>query len=193
MATDRSINNIQTAETLPNVTLATGPGGVGACTQALFNAGQCLGTQNANVTFNGSKRARLWRGMGHHGASHSAADAELVGQLSRCALHQFHRHRRRRAICCPAATPNLSGTPIPAAGLADQRHRAPMPFGCTRSATSAVRRSGPDRALLLAEPLSGGPARTTIRSQQTSPYGMLNLQLDASGYRHGKARIWRSS
>jgi iron complex outermembrane receptor protein len=51
--------NIQAAETLANVTLATGPGGAGACTQAIFTAGQCLGTQNANVTFN-ARSARVY-------------------------------------------------------------------------------------------------------------------------------------
>lgn len=51
--------NIQTAETLANVTLATGPGGVGTCTQAIYSAGQCLGTQNANVTFN-ARSARVY-------------------------------------------------------------------------------------------------------------------------------------
>ena len=63
-------HNIQTLETLPNVTLATGRSAAGACTQALFNAGQCLGTTNDNVTFNAPKRPRLWRGMGYHRAAH---------------------------------------------------------------------------------------------------------------------------
>ena len=60
---------------MPNITLATGPGGVGTCTQALFNAGQCLGTQNANVTFNGRSARVYGAGMGYHGDPHSAADA----------------------------------------------------------------------------------------------------------------------
>jgi iron complex outermembrane receptor protein len=47
-------HNLQSQQNLPNVTLATGPGGVGPCTQALFNANQCVTPTNAlnNVTFN---------------------------------------------------------------------------------------------------------------------------------------------
>ena len=53
-------SDIQIAVTMPNVVLATGPGGPGTtCTQALFNAGQCLGTQNSTVTLNG-KSARVY-------------------------------------------------------------------------------------------------------------------------------------
>jgi iron complex outermembrane receptor protein len=48
--------DIQIQTSLPNVTLATAPGGV--CTQALFNAGQCLGTTNDAVTLN-AKKARI--------------------------------------------------------------------------------------------------------------------------------------
>jgi iron complex outermembrane receptor protein len=47
-------HNLQSQQNLPNVTLATGPGGVGPCTQALFNANQCVTPTNVlnNVTFN---------------------------------------------------------------------------------------------------------------------------------------------
>jgi iron complex outermembrane receptor protein len=47
-------HNLQAQQNLPNVTLATGPGGVGPCTQALFNANQCVTPTNVlnNVTFN---------------------------------------------------------------------------------------------------------------------------------------------
>ena len=42
---------------MPNVTFATGPGGV-ACTQDIFNAGQCVGASNDNVTLN-ARKARI--------------------------------------------------------------------------------------------------------------------------------------
>jgi iron complex outermembrane receptor protein len=51
-------HNIQVLEPLVNATLATAVGG-GACTQALFNAGSCVGTSNDNVTFNADK-ARIY-------------------------------------------------------------------------------------------------------------------------------------
>ena len=50
-----SYHNLQSQQSLPNVTLAVGPTGVaGTCTQALFNANQCTTPTNAlnNVTFN---------------------------------------------------------------------------------------------------------------------------------------------
>ncbi|HWX90041.1 MAG TPA: TonB-dependent receptor, partial [Rhizomicrobium sp.] len=51
-------HNIQVLQPLINATLATAVGG-GACTQAVFNAGNCLGTANDNITFNASK-ARIY-------------------------------------------------------------------------------------------------------------------------------------
>ena len=44
-------NDIQIETTLPNVTVATTTSG-GACTQAIYNAGQCLGASNDDVTLN---------------------------------------------------------------------------------------------------------------------------------------------
>lgn len=49
--------DIQIQATLPNVTIATGPGGA-ACTQAVFSAGQCVGASNDNVTLN-ARKARI--------------------------------------------------------------------------------------------------------------------------------------
>ena len=51
-------HDIQVLVALPNVTLATGPGGV-PCTQALFNAGQCPTATNDNVTLN-AKAAHIF-------------------------------------------------------------------------------------------------------------------------------------
>lgn len=44
-------HNIQVQQSVPNVTLASGPAGV-PCSQALFNAGSCTGTFNDNITLN---------------------------------------------------------------------------------------------------------------------------------------------
>ena len=51
-------HDIQVLVNLPNVTLATGPGGV-ACTQALFNAGSCPAATFDNVTLN-AKTAHIF-------------------------------------------------------------------------------------------------------------------------------------
>ena len=45
-------HDVQTQVVVPNITLATGPTGVGPCTQDLNNNGQCLGVQNSNITLN---------------------------------------------------------------------------------------------------------------------------------------------
>jgi len=48
---ETSYHNIQVQQQVPNVTLATAVGG-GACTQAQFNAGNCVGFLNENITLN---------------------------------------------------------------------------------------------------------------------------------------------
>lgn len=48
---ETSYHNIQVQQQVPNVTLATAIGG-GACTQTAFNAGNCVGFLNENVTLN---------------------------------------------------------------------------------------------------------------------------------------------
>jgi iron complex outermembrane receptor protein len=50
-AYETSYHNIQVQQQVPNVTLATATGG-GACTQTAFNAGNCVGFLNENVTLN---------------------------------------------------------------------------------------------------------------------------------------------
>jgi iron complex outermembrane receptor protein len=51
-------HDIQTLVSLPNVTIATTTGG-GACTQAAYNANQCLSVTNDNVTLN-AKAAHIY-------------------------------------------------------------------------------------------------------------------------------------
>jgi len=48
---ETSYHNIQAQQQVPNVTLATAVGG-GACTQTQFNAGNCVGFLNENITLN---------------------------------------------------------------------------------------------------------------------------------------------
>jgi iron complex outermembrane receptor protein len=48
---ETSYHNIQVQQQVPNVTLATAVGG-GACTQTQFNAGNCVGFLNENITLN---------------------------------------------------------------------------------------------------------------------------------------------
>lgn len=55
-----SYKNIQVQVGLPFIVFANGPGG-GACTQVLFNAGQCTGVSTENVTLN-ARSARVYGG-----------------------------------------------------------------------------------------------------------------------------------
>jgi iron complex outermembrane receptor protein len=48
---ETSYHDIQAQQQVPNVTLATATGG-GQCTQTLFNAGNCVGFLNENITLN---------------------------------------------------------------------------------------------------------------------------------------------
>ena len=48
---ETSYHNIQVQQQVPNVTLATATGG-GPCTQTAFNAGNCVGFLNENITLN---------------------------------------------------------------------------------------------------------------------------------------------
>jgi iron complex outermembrane receptor protein len=48
---ETSYHNIQVQQQVPNVTLATAVGG-GQCTQTQFNAGNCVGFLNENITLN---------------------------------------------------------------------------------------------------------------------------------------------
>ena len=107
--------NIQIQTSLPNVTIASAPapgGGNQPCTQALFNAGQCVGASNDNVTLN-ARKARI-----------QGAEWELVAQpiegltLSTAgsyldAVYTDYTFSPPAGYLLPTGTTNLSGTPFP--------------------------------------------------------------------------------
>ncbi len=102
--------DIQIQATLPNVTLATAPGGV--CTQALFNAGQCLGATNDATTLN-AKKARI-KGFE---ASLTAMPIEgLTLNLSGSyldAIYTDYNFTPPPGYLLPTGRVDLSGTPFP--------------------------------------------------------------------------------
>ncbi len=167
-------SDIQIAVTMPNVVLATGPGGVGACTQAIFNAGQCLGTQNSTVTLNG-KSARVW------GAEWDIT-AIPVPQLTLDWTGSYLDARYTNFVFAPppgylepTGTSNLTGTPFPlpawqtsvTANYSFGLHEiGDLPVGDLMLSAHYFWQSR-----YLAELQNYNP------SQQTSPYGLLNLQL----------------
>ena len=179
-------SDIQIAETMPNVTLATGPGGVGACTQALFNAGQCLGTQNSNVTLNG-RSARVY------GVEWDLT-AIPIPQLTLNLSGSYLDARYTNFVFVPPAgylqptgTNNLSGTPFPlpawhvdttgtyAFGLHEIGN---FPIGDLTFSAHYFWQSR-----YLAELANYNP------SQETSPYGLLNLQLNLLDVGHSNADL----
>jgi iron complex outermembrane receptor protein len=171
-------SDIQIAETMPNVVLATGPGGVGACTQALFNAGQCLGTQNSTVTLNG-KSARVY------GAEWDITAIPITGLTVEWTGSYLDARYTNFAFVPPpgylepTGTNNLTGTPFPLPAW-QTSVTAAYAFGLHQIGDLAVgdlTLSGHYfwQSRYLVELANYNP------SQQTAAYGMLNLQLTLAG------------
>jgi iron complex outermembrane receptor protein len=167
-------HDIQTQQSLPNVTLATGPDG-GSCNQAAYNAGQCLNTFNDNVTLN-AKRARIYGGEWDITAM-PMPDLTLSWSGSYLdARYTDYTFSPPPGYLLPTGTTNLSGTPFP------------LP----RWQTNATVNYNFGAAELLDLPL--GDAVWTMHyywqsryladmrgfnpSQRTGAYGLLNLRLE---------------
>jgi len=179
-----SYHDIQVQTSLPNVTLATAVGG-GSCTQAVFNAGQCLGNFNDNVTLN-AKAAKIygvewdltllptdWLTLGTSGSYIDPRYTDFT-------------FTPPAGYLLPTGTTNLSGTPIP------------VPTWQTNHTASA--NLGTDLAGL---PLGDtvftahyywqsrylADLRTFHPSQRTSPYGLLNFRLQFTDFGHKSADL----
>ncbi len=181
--------NIQIQTTLPNVTIASGPGGV-PCTQVIFNANQCVGSTNDNVTLN-AHAARI-RGFEWEVSAPAGPgpDPGRLGQLPRRGLHQLHL--------------------LPAAGLSPA-HRPDRPVGhALRPAQVAGHgdrglygQGGADEHRAFDELTLSARAYWQSRyeddprpynaAQQTSPYTLVNLRLDLTGIGGRKVDLAASS
>jgi iron complex outermembrane recepter protein len=177
-------HDLQYEATLPNVTLAVGPGG-GPCTQAAFNANQCINaTSTATVTVNAA-RARVY------GAEWDVTMLPLP-QLSLNAQGSYLDARYTDFSFTPPAGyllpagngGNLSGTPIPAPRW-QMNYTASYSFGPLQFASFGV-----GDMVLTAHYYWQSRYLADMRGfnpvQQTSPYGLLNLRfavedIDASG------------
>ncbi len=167
-------HDIQTLVTLPNVTIATGPGG-GVCDQAAYNANECSSVTNDNVTLN-AKTAHIY------GAEW---DISLlpIPQLTLNASGSYldarytdYTYSPPPGYLLPSGTTNLSGSPFPlpqwqtnetatyASGLKDI---AGIPID---DLTFTVHYYWQSR--YLANMTGFNP------SQRTGSYGLLNLRLD---------------
>ena len=171
-------SNIQAEVTMPNITLATGPGGVGACTQTIFNAGQCLGTQNANVTLNG-RSARVY------GAEWDITVVPIP-QLTLNWAGSYLDARYTNFIVTPppgyllpTGNNNLSGTPFPLPAW-QTNTTASYAFGLNAIGDLPV-----NDLILTAHYTWQSRYLVALQgynpSQETSPYGLLNMQLALSG------------
>lgn len=107
--------NIQIQASLPNVTIASAPGpggGAQPCTQALFNANQCVGFTNDNVTLNARKaevKGFEWELMVK---PFELLTLNTAGSYLD-AVYTDYSFTPPAGYLLPTGTTNLSGTPLP--------------------------------------------------------------------------------
>ena len=177
--------NIQIQTTLPNVTIASGPGG-GACTQAAFNANQCVGTTNDNVTLN-ARAARI-RGVEWEVTAKPVPALTLGFSGSYLdAIYTNYTFTPPPGYLLPTGQTNLSGTPFALpkwqmTGTAAYTLKGQdLNTGAFGEATFSVRAYWQSRYEYNAAPYN--PA------QATSPYALVNLRLDIAGVAGSKADV----
>jgi iron complex outermembrane receptor protein len=171
--------DIQIQASLPNVTLATAPGVAGGvCTQAAFNAGQCLGATNDSVTLN-AKRARI-RGL--EASITAKPQPSLTLNVSGSyldAIYTDYSFTPPAGYLLPTGRVDLAGTPFPLPKVqvnASALYELP------------IRRVGP----LAVERMELGfhiyhqskfeaDLRTFNAAQRTSSYSLSDLRFDMFG------------
>jgi iron complex outermembrane receptor protein len=177
-------HNIQVLQPLINATLATAVGG-GTCTQAVFNAGNCLGTANDNITFNASK-ARIY------GVEWDVT-ALPTDWLTLNASGSYIDPRYTDftvpvppGYLMPSNSLNLSGTPIPVptwqtnetATVDFGTDLAGLPLGDTVFTAHYYWQSR-----YLADMRNYNPA------QRTFAYGLLNFRVEFTDFAHSNADL----
>jgi iron complex outermembrane receptor protein len=166
-------HNLQVQQSLPNVTLATGPGG-SLCTQAVFNAGQCVNTSSGAVTLNAA-RARVY------GAEWDLTILPIpsltlnVSGSYLDARYTDYSYTPPPGYLFPTVSPNLSGTPIPAPRW-QTNYTGTYSFGAQNIGDLSVSDMR-FTAHYYWESRYLANLQGFDPSQQTSPYGMLNLQI----------------
>jgi iron complex outermembrane receptor protein len=178
-------HDIQVQQQVPNVTLATGPGGVGSCNQALLNAGQCLGNFNDNITLNAAK-ARIY-GV--------EWDFTLLPtdwlQLNASGSYIDPRYTDYTFVVPPgylqpAGATNLSGTPIPVPAW-QTNETATVDFGSDMAGLPL------GDVLLTAHYYWQSRYLADLRNynpaQRTFAYGLLNMRLTFSDFLHNNTEL----
>jgi len=166
-------NNIQVQQSVPNVSLATGPGG-GPCTQAAFNAGSCIGTFNDNITLN-ARAARIW-----------GAEWDLTFLLNDWLTFRSNGSYTDARFTDytflvppgylqPSGVTNLSGTPIPLPAWQTSQF---LSFDMGRDLFGLPTGAARFHAHYYWQGRTLADMRNYHPSQRTSAYGMLNLRLE---------------
>ena len=175
--------DIQIQTTLPNVTIASAAGG-GACTQVLYNANQCVGASNDNVTLN-ARRARI-RGLEAELSLKPARRLTLSASGSYLdAVYTRYSFDPPAGYLLPSGRVDLSGTrfPLPkwqATGTAIYVVPVPAIGGVTLDKVELSYR-------LYWQSRFAADLRSYDPSQRTSPYALSNVRLAVSGI--GGSRI----
>lgn len=168
--------DIQIQTSLPNVTLATAPGAPGGrCTQAVFNAGQCLGTTNDPVTLN-ARKARI-RGLEFTVNAKPFRSLTLEASGSYLdAVYTNYTFTPPAGYLLPSGRVDLSGTPFP---LPQIQFNASAIYTLPISAIGGVKI---DRVDLSWRYYHQGRFEADLRnfhpSQRTDPYSLSDLRLD---------------
>ena len=174
-------HNLQTQVNLPNITLETGPTGVaGTCTQALLNANQCATPTNAlnNVTFNVAAARVSGMEWDVTALPIPALTLNFAGSYLDARYTNFTYAVPPGYLLPPGnSSANLSGTPIPAPRW-QTNVTGTYSFGSQSIGDFSVgdvqftaHYYWESRYLTDLALYANGAA------QQTSPWGLLNLQL----------------
>ncbi len=168
--------DIQIQTSLPNVTLATAPGAPGGlCTQAVFNAGQCLGTTNDPVTLN-AKRARI-RGLELSVSAKPVRSLTLQASGSYLdAVYTNYTFTPPPGYLLPTGQVDLSGTPFP---LPQIQLNASVIYSLPIQNLAGVSLGGVELSYhIYHQSRFEADLRTFNPVQRTSPYSLSDLRLD---------------
>ncbi len=173
-------SNLQIQTSLPNVTIASAPatgagGASGPCTQAAFNAGQCIGTSNDNVTLN-AKSARI-EGFEWDVTVKPTSDLMINASGSYLdAVYTDYTFTPPGGYLLPTGTTNLSGTPFP---LPRWQLNGTVSYWLPLTHILEAR---VDDVVFTGHYYWQSRYRADMRAynaaQQTSVYGLMNLRLD---------------
>lgn len=183
-AYETSYHNIQVQQQVPNVTLATAIGG-GACTQAQFNAGNCVGFLNENITLN-AKSAKIygvewdvtllptdWLTLNASGSYIDPRYTDFSFLVPAGYLQ-------------PASGTNLSGTPIPVPTW-QTNETATVNFGTDLGGLPLGDTVFTAHYYWQSRYLADMRAFNAM--QRTSAYGLLNFRLEFTDIGHTKADL----